>query len=164
MLRIEAADARRPDAPYGHTGTGTCDATAALASLTPAQQAAVASFSDAAGPWLDLGLADGDAVSAGDSERGGMTMLRIEAADARRPDAPYGHTGTDTCDAAAALASLTVAQQAAVASFSDAAGPWLDLGLADGEAVSGGDLACVLEIVEDGRRLERHRDRSALFA
>ena len=90
-------------------------------------------------------------------------MLRIDSlsADARRPDAPHGQAGTGTRDAAAALASLTPAQQDEVASFAETAGPWLDLGLADGEAVSAGDMACVLEIVADGRRLERHRDRPA---
>ena len=92
-------------------------------------------------------------------------MLRIESrpADSRRPDAPYGRPETGTRDAAAVLASLAPAQRDEVASFAETAGPWLDLGLADGEAVSAGDMACVLEIVADGRRLERHRDPTALL-
>jgi hypothetical protein len=49
---------------------------------------------------------------------------------------------------------LTAAQREAAASYVEAARPWLDFGLNDGESMSADDVACVLGIVADGLRLQ----------
>lgn len=59
----------------------------------------------------------------------------------------------------AELASMTSAQREAAASFVEAARPWLDMGLNEGETLSVDDVMCVLGIVADGLRLQCEPER-----